>query len=145
MYCSLFRGYKQDRGSIVGAVVALENYLKTMKNPERNVLAPARRRAKWFMKTLRSIPDSEFRILDSTVEGVDPLKIALMITLTQKTPEEVKKLRDDLMSGEPEIWIETKDNSFIINITSFRGLMMFDEADSRIVARRLIQTLRRRK
>src|SRR5271167_3255085 len=64
-YCSLFRGYKQDRGSIVAAVVALENYLNVMKNPERNVLAPARRRARSLMKALKAIPDAEFKILDA--------------------------------------------------------------------------------
>ncbi len=141
-YCSLFRGYKQDRGSIVGAVVALENYLEVMKNPERNVIAPARKRAKLLMKVLKAIPDAEFKILDATIEGIDPLKVALKITLAQKTSGEVKKIRDELMNGEPEIWVESKDNSLIINITSFRGLMMFDEGDDKIVARRIIQTLR---
>jgi L-seryl-tRNA(Ser) seleniumtransferase len=145
MYSSIFRGYKQDRGSIVGAVVALENYLKTMKNPERNVLAPARRRAKAFLKALKTVPDAEFKILDGTVEGVDPLKVALLVTLTERSAEEVNRIRDELMAGEPEIWVETKGNSIIINITSFRGLKMFSDSDGRIVAKRLNQVLRRRK
>ena len=144
-YRSLFRGYKQDRGSIIGAVVALESYLKVMKNPERNVLAPAKRRARALMKALKGIPGAEFKILDATEEGIDPLKVALKITLPQKTAEEVKQIRDELMTGQPEIWIEVKNNSLIVNITSFRGLMMFDETDNKIISRRITQTLRRRK
>ena len=140
-YASLFRGCKQDRGSIVGAVVALERYLRAMKNPERNVLAPARKRAKWFMKTLKVIPNVELTILDAKVEGVDPLKIAVKITLPQRTSEQIKGLRNALTQQDPSIWIETQANSIILNITSFRGLMMFDKADDTIVAKKLIRTI----
>jgi len=80
--------------------------------------------------------------LTTEVEGIDPLKVAVKITLPQKTPQQVKELRDKLMEKDPEIWVETNDNSFIINITSFRGLMMFDEADCRTITRALIRLLK---
>jgi hypothetical protein len=128
-YSSLFRGYKQDRGSIVGGVVALEKYMKTMEDPERNVLVPAEERAKYLMNALGDIPDIELEVLDASMEGIDPLKIALKLTMKKKTPEEVKDIRDELINGDPEIWLEAKDNSLIINVTSFRGLMMFSEGD----------------
>jgi L-seryl-tRNA(Ser) seleniumtransferase len=144
-YSSLFRGYKQDRASIVGAVVALEKYLKVMKNPERNVLAPARDRANYLMKAFEGIPDVEVGILDASTGGIDPLKIALKVTLSKKTPQEVKDIRSQLMEGDPEIWVEIKDNNLIINITSFKGLMMFDQEDKKTVADRIRKILNAKK
>jgi hypothetical protein len=41
------------------------------------------------------------------------------------------------MSGDPEIWIEAKVNSLILNITSFRGLAMFTDEDKLFVADRI--------
>jgi len=141
-YGSLFRGYKQDRASIVGAFAALKWYTELMRDPDGNVLDPARKRAGYFMRAFNGIPDIELGIIDASMEGVDPLKIALKVTLKKRTSEEVKKIRDELMNGNPEIWVEAKDNSLIINITSFRGLMMFDEEDKKIVAERVGKLLK---
>ena len=141
-YGSLFRGYKQDRASIVGAFAALKQYTELMRDPNGSVLVPARKRAKYFMRTFKDIPNIGLSIVDASMEGIDPLKIALKVTLKKRTSEEVKKIRGELMKGDPEIWVEAKDNSLIINITSFRGLMMFDEEDKKIVAeeiRKLLQ------
>lgn len=134
---SLFRGCKQDRGSIVGAVVALEKYIKIMQDPQKNVLQPAKVRADYFMKQFKDIPGIEMKIIDASMPEVDLLKIALQITLKNKTPKENLAIRHELMSGDPEIWVEAKDNCLIINITSFRGLMMFSESDTQIVAKRI--------
>ena len=41
------------------------------------------------------------------------------------------------MSGDPEIWIEAKGNSLILNITSFRGLTMFTDKDKLIIVHRI--------
>jgi seryl-tRNA(Sec) selenium transferase len=141
IYGSLFRGCKQDRGSILGAVVALEKYMKVMEDPERNVLVPARDRAKFLMEAFESIPNIELMILDASTEGIDPLKIALKVAFKKKTPEEAKAIRSELMDGNPEIWVETERNSLVINITSFRGLMMFNEEDLKIVADRIKKIL----
>jgi seryl-tRNA(Sec) selenium transferase len=141
-YSSLFRGYKQDRASIVGAFAALKWYMELMRDPERNVLAPAKERAKYFIRAFNDIPDIELGIIDASVEGVDPLKVAVKVTLKKRTPEEVKKMRDELMNGDPEIWVEAEENSLIINITSFRGLMMFDEEDKKVVAEEIRRILK---
>jgi seryl-tRNA(Sec) selenium transferase len=140
-YRSLFRGCKQDRSSILGAVVALEKYLKVMEDPDKNVLAPARRRAKQLVEAFHALRDVEMSILDAGMEGIDPLKIALKLTLTKKTTKEVEKIRTQLMDGDPEVWVETDHNSLIINVTSFRGLMMFDEQDTHIIADKVSKIL----
>ena len=132
---SLFRGCKQDRASIVGALVALENYLKTMKDPQKNVIEPAMKKADYLMKQFEGVRGVEMKVLDARTPGVDLLKVALQLTLTDKVPGHVKEIRSTLMSGDPEIWVEANGNSLVINITSFRGLMMFDDEDMKLMAR----------
>ena len=132
---SLFRGCKQDRASIVGALVALENYLKTMKDPQKNVIEPAMKKADYLMKQFEGVRGVEMKVLDARTPGVDLLKVALQLTLTDKVPGQVKEIRSTLMSGDPEIWVEANGNSLVINITSFRGLMMFDDEDMKLMAR----------
>lgn len=139
---SLFRSCKQDRASIVGAVAALEKYLKVMEDPERNVLTPARRIAESFMKQFQDIPDIEMQVMDASRESVDPLKIALEITLKRGTPDDAKSIKGELMKGDPEIWVEADKNSIVINITSFRGLMMFGEEDEKIIADKVKKALK---
>jgi L-seryl-tRNA(Ser) seleniumtransferase len=140
-YGSLFRGCKQDRGSIVGAVVALEEYMKTTHDPENNVLKPARKKADYFKKALKGVKGVEMKVLDAAEPGVDLLKIALQLTFADKKPEEVLGLRRKLMDGDPSIWIEAGGNSLVINITSFRGLPMFGDDDAKVVADRLLKIL----
>ena len=135
-YGSLFRGCKQDRASIIGAVTALKKYLAIMQDPERNVLVPARVRANYLMKAFADIPNSQCSILDASSKGIDPLKIAVRVAC-KKSPEEVEGFRKDLMKGDPEIWVESNGSDLIINITSFRGLLMFDEEDMKIIAERI--------
>mgnify|MGYP000412653420 CR=1 FL=1 len=139
-YASVFRGYKLDRSSIVGAVVALERYMNIMRNPEK-VLRPAREKLDYLMKALGGIPDIRMTVLDARTPGVDPLKIALQITLDKETPEGTHRIARELMSGDPEIWPELRGNSLIINITSFRGLMLLAEGDAEILAERLKSVL----
>jgi seryl-tRNA(Sec) selenium transferase len=131
---SLFRGCKQDRASIVGAVVALEKYMEKMQDPQKNVIQPAMDKADYLMKQFSTIPNVDMKIIDASVPDVDPLKVALQLTLAHKTPEEILRIRKQLQSGNPEIWVEANENSLVINITSFRGLMMFNDNDMRILA-----------
>jgi L-seryl-tRNA(Ser) seleniumtransferase len=133
---SVFRGYKLDRSSIVGAVVALERWMSLMKNPEK-ALQPARDKLSYIMESLKDIPNVEMNILDMHTKGVDPLRIGLGITLKKKTPEEVFKIVKELMSGNPEIWTECNGRSLIVWGTSFRGLMLIDDGDEKIIAERL--------
>jgi L-seryl-tRNA(Ser) seleniumtransferase len=145
LYGSLFRGCKQDRASIVAAIAALEKYLKVMEDPERNVLTPARKTAEYFMKQFKDVPDIEMRVMDANMEGVDPLKIALQVTLKRGTPDDAKRIRGELMEGDPEIWVEASKNSIVINITSFRGLMMFGEEDKKTIIDKVRKALNARK
>jgi L-seryl-tRNA(Ser) seleniumtransferase len=133
---SVFRGYKLDRSSIVGAVVALERWMELMKNPEK-ALQPARERLHYLMESLKDIPDIEMAVLDARIKGVDPLRIGLQITLKKKTPEETLQIVKELMSGDPEIWTEPRGNSMIVWITSFRGLLLFADGDEKIIAEKL--------
>jgi L-seryl-tRNA(Ser) seleniumtransferase len=141
-YSSLFRGCKQDRASIVGAVVGLEKYLAVIEDVERNVLGPARQRANYFMKAFSGIPDVDLGIVDCTSPGVDPLKVAVKLTLRGKSSEQLRAIREKLMDGDPEIWVDANDDSLFINITSFRGLMMFDEEDKIVIAQNIAKALR---
>lgn len=141
-YGSLFRGCKQDRASIVGAVVAFEKYNELMSDTEKNVFKPAYEKAEYFMRELKGIPDIEMEVIDAKKHDVDLLKVALQMTLKNRTPEETIAVRRELMSGDPEIWIEAKGNSLILNITSFRGLAMFTDEDKLIIANRLKKILK---
>jgi D-glucosaminate-6-phosphate ammonia-lyase len=136
-YGSLFRGCKQDRASIVGAVVAFEKYNELMSDTEKNVFKPAYDKAEYFMREFKDVPDIEMQVIDAKKFDVDPLKVALQITLKKRTPEETIAIRRELMSGDPEIWIEAKGKSLILNITSFRGLAMFTDKEKLIIANRI--------
>lgn len=137
-YSSVFRGYKLDRASIIGAVAALEWY---MKRDHEKALREAYRRCEWLMSALKGIPDIEMEVIDRRMKGVDPLRVALQITLKNRTEEDGRKMVRELMSGDPEIWLESRGNSLIVGITSFRGLMLFHEEDLEIIADRLRSVL----
>jgi len=140
-YSSVFRGYKQDRSSVVGAVVALERYMNLMKDPEK-ALQPARKRLDYLYRALSDVPDVELTTIDSR-SRVDPLQIGLQMTLLTKTAEETAGIVKDLMNGDPEIWPGRDGNRLLINATSFRGLELFCDGDEKIVAERLEDILAR--
>lgn len=139
-YGSVFRGYKLDRSSIVGAVAALESYM-TMDHEK--ALQPARDKLNYFMKALEDVPDIKMAVIDAGMKGVDPLRIGLQIVLKGKTPAETSEIVKELMTGDPAIWMGSRGNSLIINITSFRGLMLFVDGDEEIIAERLKSILTR--
>jgi L-seryl-tRNA(Ser) seleniumtransferase len=138
-YSSVFRGYKQDRSSIIGAVVALERYMNLMKDPEK-ALQPARNRLDSLCRALGDVPDVKLTLIDSR-SIVDPLQISLQITLVTKTAAETSQIVTELMNGNPEIWTASSGNSLLINATSFRGLELFWDEDGKIVADRLKDVL----
>lgn len=140
-YSSVFRGYKQDRSSIVGAVVALERYMNLMKDPEK-ALQPARKKLDFLVRALRDVPDLEMTVIDSRAK-VDPLQIGLHVTLVKKTATETSEIVEELMNGDPEIWLGSRGNNLIINTTSFRGLELFRDGDEKIIADRLKGILER--
>ncbi|MFQ6054044.1 MAG: hypothetical protein ACE5OO_07455, partial [Candidatus Bathyarchaeia archaeon] len=131
---SVFRGYKLDRSSIVGAVAALERYM-TMDHEE--VLQTARARANRLMNALKDVPGIGMAVIDASTEGVDPLRVSLHVTLEGRTPAEASEMVEELMAGDPAIWVGSSGNRLIVNVTSFRGMPLFDDEDERIVAERL--------
>jgi len=133
-YGSVFRGYKMDRSSIVGAVAALERY---MDMDHEKVLQTAREKLNYLMKALEDVPGIKMTVIDSRTEGVDPLRISLQIRLEEDTPAKTSEIVKELMTGDPAIWVGSRGNSLIINITSFRGLKLFDDGDEKIIAERL--------
>jgi len=118
--------------------------LKIMEDPEKNVLSPARERAEYFLRALEGCADTESRILDHTIKGIEGLRVAVKLTLNKKTSQEVKEIKRELMAGNPEIWLDAKDNSLIINITWRTGLVTFDEEDKMIIANRIKKVIDRR-
>jgi L-seryl-tRNA(Ser) seleniumtransferase len=138
-YSSVFRGYKQDRSSVVGAVVALERYMNLMKDPEK-ALQPARKKLNYLFEALSPVPGVELIVIDSR-SRVDPLQIGLQIRLLKKTAEQTAEIVDDLMNGDPEIWPGRDGNRLLINATSFRGLELFCDGDEKIIAERLVDIL----
>jgi len=131
---SVFRGYKMDRSSIVGAVAALEMYMAT---DHMKTLQTARDKSSYLMKALEDVPDIKIAVIDARTKGVDPLRISLQITLEEKTPEETYEIVRELMTDDPAIWVGSRGNSLLINITSFRGLMLLVDGDEKIIADRL--------
>ena len=131
-YSSVFRGYKQDRSLIAGAVAALERHMDLMKDPEK-ALQPARKRLDFLVRELEGIPDVKIEAFDSR-DRVDPLQIGLQITLLNKTTEDTSKIVTELVNGDPEIWLGSSGNSLILNVTSFRGLDLFCDGDEKIIA-----------
>lgn len=134
-YSSVFRGYKQDRSSIMGAVAALERHLHRMKDPEK-ALEPARRRIDVLVRTLTDVPNVKLTVFDSR-DRVDPLQIGLQITLMNRTAKDASDVVTELLNGDPEIWLGSSENTLIINATSFRGLDLFRDGDEEIIADRL--------
>ena len=132
VFNSVFRGYKLDRASIVGAVVALETYLDGLKNTDK-LIKPSREKRNYIIRALKDIPN----IIVDCPKGGTPLSLSLQITLKNKTPAETSEIVKELLSGNPEIWLVSRGNSLIINITSGRGLSLLVDGDEKIIADRL--------
>jgi L-seryl-tRNA(Ser) seleniumtransferase len=135
---SVFRGYKLDRSTIASAVASLEGYLKT---DHEKTLRKAREKLDRIMDTLEEVPGIEMMVLDARTKGVDPLRIALKVTLKGKTAAEVSGVADALLKGEPSIWLEAEGNGLIVGITSFRGMILFDDEDEKILLQKLKKTI----
>jgi D-glucosaminate-6-phosphate ammonia-lyase len=138
-YSSVFRGYKQDRSSIIGSVVALERYMRLMKDPDK-ALQPAREKVDFLVRALQNISDVKITIMDSP-DRVDPLQIGLQLTLMKKTAKDAFKITKELMNENPAIWLKSSKNNLIINVTSFRGLELLCDGDEKIIANRLRKIL----
>jgi len=138
-YCSVFRGCKMDRLSILGAVVAIETY---MKMDHGKTIQKARNKINYLIRELKNIPNIKMIIIDKDSVPENPLQTGL-ITLIDKTPKETCAIVEELMNGDPEIWPGYQGNTLTIYTTSFRGLKLFADGDEKIIAERIKSILSR--
>lgn len=133
LHGSVFRGYKMDRSSIMGAVASLEQHLakdreETFRKAHEKIL---RLREAW-----KDIPGLEIKVFDVGTVPEESGRISLHLML-DKSPEETEEIVKELMDHDPAIWASSQGNHLIINITSFRGLMLFSDEDTVIIAKRI--------
>ena len=62
----------------------------------------------------------------------EPGRISLHLVMN-RSPEMVDEIVEELMSGDPSIWASAEENNLVINITSFRGLMLADDCDTETI------------
>jgi D-glucosaminate-6-phosphate ammonia-lyase len=138
MHGSVFRGYKMDRSSIAGAVASLEEHLAT---DYEAVFAKARLKAARMIEEWSKIPGVSAKLYDAGTVPDEPGRVSLHLVI-DRNPEAVDNMVKELMAGDPSIWASAEENHLVINITSFRGLMLTDEADTATIIERVSRALR---
>jgi len=138
MHGSVFRGYKMDRSSIAGAVASLEEHLAT---DYEAIFAKARLKTARMTEEWGSIPGVSTELYDAGTVPEEPGRISLHLVL-DRSPEEVDDIVKELMAGDPSIWASVEGNHLVINITSFRGLMLADDKDTETIMERVLEALR---
>jgi D-glucosaminate-6-phosphate ammonia-lyase len=138
MHGSVFRGYKMDRSSIAGAVASLEEHLAT---DYEAVFAKARLKAARMIEEWSKIPGVSAKLYDAGTVPDEPGRVSLHLVI-DRNPEAVDNIVKELMAGDPSIWASAEENHLVINITSFRGLMLTDEAETATIIERVSRALR---
>ncbi len=138
MHGSVFRGYKMDRSSIAGAVASLEEHLAT---DYEAIFAKARLKAARMTEKWSKVPGVSTKLYDVGTVPDEPGRISLHIVL-DRNPEEVDDIVKELMAGDPSIWASAEGNHLVVNITSFRGLMLAEEKDTETIMERVSEALR---
>jgi seryl-tRNA(Sec) selenium transferase len=130
---SVFRGCKMDRASITGAVASLEEHLTT---DYENIFNKAQEKIEILKQAWNNIPGVNYEVSEIGTVAQEPGRISLHLIL-DKTPEETNEIVIKLMNGNPSIWASSQGNHLVINITSFRGLMLADESDTGLIIERI--------
>ncbi|MCK4581756.1 hypothetical protein KAU18_00440, partial [Candidatus Bathyarchaeota archaeon] len=138
MHGSVFRGYKMDRSSIAGAVASLEEHLAT---DYEAIFAKARLKAARMTEEWSKVPGVSTKLYDVGTVPEEPGRISLHLVL-DKSPEEVDGMVKMLMAGDPSIWASAEGNHLVVNITSFRGLMLAEDKDTETIMERVSEALR---
>lgn len=115
-----------DRSSIIGAVVSLEEHLK---RDYGKIFKDAHEKIEYLKNSLKGIPSLEFSVYDVGSVVDEPGRISLHIIKKDWMPEDTKGVVKALMEEDPAIWASADGNHLIINITSFRGLMLLKDID----------------
>lgn len=133
LHGSIFRGYKMDRSSITGAAASLEEHLKTDYD---KIFKLARAKAKTMSETWEKIPGVKTKLYDVGKVYDEPGRISLHLIL-DRSPKEIDKIVKNLMIGRLPIWTSRVMNDLVINITSFRGLMLAESRDTDTIIERV--------
>jgi L-seryl-tRNA(Ser) seleniumtransferase len=126
---SVFRGYKLDRASIMGAVASLEEHLAI---DHTKIFMKAHEKIRILKNAWKEIHGVNFEVFDVGMVPEEPGRISLHLVL-DRSPEEVSILIKRLMEGDPVLWASSQGNHLVINITSFRGLMLAEDRDTEII------------
>jgi len=86
------------------------------------------------------IPGVLAKLYDAGTVPEEPGRISLHLVL-DRTPEAVDGVVKELMAGDPSIWASAENNHLVINITSFRGLMLAEDDDTETIIRRVSEAL----
>jgi hypothetical protein len=127
-----------DRSSIIGGVISLEEHLET---DYKTIFKKARKKAKLFKNAWEKIPGVNIKLYDIGNVPEEPGRISLHLILN-KDPTYVENVVKTLMNGKPSIWTSSENNNLIINITSFRGLMLAEDNDTKIIIERVSDTIK---
>jgi len=137
LHGSVFRGYKMDRSSIMGAVASLEEHLET---DYEEIFREARVKAALMDSEFEKIPGVKTKLYDTGEVPEEPGRISLHLVL-ERTPDEIDEMVRNMMQGDTPIWTSREGNDLVVNITSFRGLMLAEERDTKTIIARITDAL----
>ena len=137
LHGSVFRGYKMDRSSITGAVASLEEHLET---DYEAIFTEARAKAAAMAEAWEKLLRVKTKLYDTGEVPEEPGRISLHIIL-EKPTDVIDKIVQDLMQGSPPIWTSREGNDLVVNITSFRGLMLAEPKDTETIISRISKAL----
>jgi L-seryl-tRNA(Ser) seleniumtransferase len=138
MHGSVFRGYKMDRSSIAGAVASLKEHLAI---DYEAIFMKARLKAARMTEKWNKVPGVSTKLYDVGTVPEEPGRISLHLVL-DRSPEEVDGMVKALLAGAPVIWASAEGNHLVVNITSFRGLMLAEDRDTETIMERVSEALR---
>lgn len=134
---SVFRGYKMDRSSIVGAVASLEEHIETDYD---DIFRRAREKAAYMISEFEKVPGVRTKLYDTGEVPEEPGRISLHLIL-EKPVGVIDEVVRKLMQGETPIWTSSEGQDLVVNITSFRGLMLAEDQDTETIISRIKEQL----
>lgn len=137
LHGSVFRGYKMDRSSITGAVASLEEHLDT---DYEEIFKQARMKVSRMVEDFSRIPGVKTRLYDIGEVPEEPGRISLHLVL-DRTEDEIDEIVLELMKGDNPIWTYREGRDLVVNITSFRGLMLAEERDTETIIERIREVI----
>ena len=138
MHGSVFRGYKMDRSSIMGGVASLEEHLGS---DYEAIFRDARAKVGVMIDAWGKLSGVKTKLYDVGEVYEEPGRISFHLVLDRE-PKEIDAIVSRLMQGNPPIWTSREGNDLIINITSFRGLMLAEPKDTATIIEKISEALK---